>query len=261
VNGRIGLRSALREQADLLIRARELRRWTIPTEIDGADPSSLVCKPVRPDRAAALTHCLAQTLFLEWSRALDGWTFIGRPGHVVPEATRPYLDPEAPWAVLPDDEPEPLAWIQQPKEQVQVAESRADQILDAGVGVCVRCGAPTDRVLLGEGLFQGTIVEFCSGLPRSDVGAGTRSAPAFGVGPRLQGAPGEGTRPTRDARSGDRASKYHLPQAAWPAKGQALRGVIGLPLGREGARCGFSPWQARFSCLKSAPHESAESGL
>jgi len=141
--------------------AAETRRWTIPTVIDGATPSSLVFKRVRPERAAPLTQWLAQSMFLEWSRALDSWIFIGRPGGVVPESTRRYLDADAPWSVLPDEKPEPLGWIPRPQEPVAVAEPQADQILDAGVGVCVRCGAPTDRVLLGDGLFQGKIVERC----------------------------------------------------------------------------------------------------
>ncbi len=142
--------------------AAQTRRWTIPTEIGRAEPSSLVFKPVRSYRASALTQWIARNVHLKWSGTLHSWIFVGCPGQIVPESARSYLDPEAPWAVLPEVESDTLESISHPNEHESVAEPQADQILHTGVGSCVRCGAPTDRVLLGEGLFQGRIVERCS---------------------------------------------------------------------------------------------------
>lgn len=143
-------------------RAAETRRWTIPATIPGATPTSLVFKPVRPDGDLILTSSLAACLHLQPCRPPGTYIFVGRPGQVVPEETRPTLDPETPWALLPDDDPPERPRATARPAPVRSITKTEDRILEAEAGVCVRCGAPTHRVLMGDGLFQGRIVERCS---------------------------------------------------------------------------------------------------
>ena len=181
-----------RQEAIARIRAQHARSpWRIPESNPLGDttssapstadaPPPLMMVALRPAIQPLITKFLAADLGLVWHQPTKSWVYVGSPPGVVPLPIRQYLDQPMVWEQVPPDQTEelrpsvphaplrPTASTQQmsvaPRQPGE--EGEGDRVLRAAVGVCSLCGAPTDELLFGGGMFAGKTGLVCSKMRR-----------------------------------------------------------------------------------------------
>lgn len=93
------------EQAARAAAAKEMdAKWRIPVSLPDLAADAHVYQAI-PDRMrGAIGSSLALELRLKWHMGLRTYVFVGRPGDVIPEATRRFIHPDATWIpITPTD--------------------------------------------------------------------------------------------------------------------------------------------------------------